>query len=228
MPLDVATRMADDPARAFPVPTLDDDDEISDGPDEPVTDVYAAREELEGLHAKTIDLAGKLGQAKEQLQRQLEAEGEVMEIIEEAQAEIERLRLRIPLAYNPRAQEETLMDSPDLPDFSIVVEDPRDRDVSAHPAPAYKSKPKKGVLGMEVALYGDFVQVQRLVPGGACQNAGILENDIIRTWNGKLISNQNDFVRATSVCGAGIPLNVEVQREGVRGLLTFEVIPRRK
>eukprot|EP00668_Euglena_longa_P011247 GGOE01013636.1.p1 GENE.GGOE01013636.1~~GGOE01013636.1.p1 ORF type:complete len:251 (+),score=42.33 GGOE01013636.1:28-753(+) len=215
-----------DPTSESTIQRIEEDDDFM--PTVPVnveiTDIDAAKKELEGLHRQTIDLANKWQETKEQVLKQMELEAQVKSLLADAEVEIERLRTRIPKQYDKVVDDSVT----DMRDLSVHAEAAFDLNFHSAPPKAYRSHPKKGVLGMEVALYGDFVQVQRLTQGGACQQAGLLEGDVIRTWNGKLINNQNDFVRATSVCGAGIPLNVEVQREGARGLLTFEVIPKRK
>lgn len=210
-----------DPTSLLPVSGLDkEEDEEEDfdiAVEMEVTNLNEAKIQLEELQQKTVELANKWHQAKMQLQKQEAKEAEVRELIADAEAEIERLRNRIPKEYDTRGVEGSEID------FQNLSTRPNEGSVTM----SFK-KPKKGILGMEVQLCGDFVQVLRLTANGACQQAGLLEADVIRTWNGKMIASQNDFIRATSVCGAGIPLNVEVQREGVRGLLLFEVIPKRK
>eukprot|EP00667_Euglena_gracilis_P023178 EG_transcript_26053 len=138
-----------------------------------ISDIDAAKRDLESLHQQTIDLANKWQETKEQVLKQMELEAQVKDLLAGAEAEIERLRARIPKQYD-RTIDESVTDTKDL---SIQAEAAFDLNVPGAPPKAYRGHPRKGVLGMEVALYGDFVQVQRLTQGGACQQAGLLEGN---------------------------------------------------
>jgi C-terminal processing protease CtpA/Prc len=192
-------------------------EEETDEPETEIEDIEAALAELQDLQMKTVTVATKWEQAKKQLVAEIEKETELKALVAEAEEEAERLRARVPKRFDDRPSECYTEPPAALHNFN-----------PSSALSCTKKGPKKGAMGLEVATEGEFVHVSNVLPGGACEQAGILQGDIIQTWNGKHVASHADFVRAISVCGAGIPVPVEVLRPGIKTPLTVEVVPKRK
>jgi len=176
-------------------------------------ELESSEETLHRLQGHTVRLATRWAEVQDHLRGVADKEALTLDLLAQATQELEMLQARIPRQYW-----ETETGQPTGPVKSAAVVNQRARSVQ---------KPK-GVVGMttEDSPYG--IMVSMVIEKGAAEKGGIMVGDVIYSWAGRLIQTRKDLNRALSIGAAGIPVDVEVFREGYNGLLTFELIPTKR